>query len=108
MKFLRVGVCALVVFGLASHGGVEDWARGVFETGAGLLCLAWALWIYFTKEEQIVFSPLLPPLAALTLIACGQWFFRGTASPYRTRMELLLLVSNLIVLFVAGQAFRTL
>lgn len=108
MKFLRVGICALVVFGVAAHGGVEDWARAVFETGAGLLFLGWALWIYFRKEEQIVFSPLLPPLASFTLIVCGQWFFRGTASPYSTRVELLLLLSDLIVLFVAVQAFRTL
>jgi len=108
MKFLRVGIWALVVFGVAAHGGVEDWARAVFETGAGLLFLAWALWIYFRKEEQIVFSPLLPPLASFTLMVCGQWFFRGTTSPYSTRMELLLVLSDLIVLFVAVQAFRTL
>jgi O-antigen ligase len=108
MKFLRAGIYALVVFGVAAHGGVEDWARAVFETGAGLLFLAWALWIYFRKEEQIVFSPLLPPLASFTLIVCGQWFFRGTASPYSTRMELLLLLADLIVLFVAVQSFRTL
>src|SRR5713226_3302644 len=108
MKFLRFGICALAVFAVAAHGGVEDWARAVFETGAGLLFFAWALWIYFTQEEQIVLSPLLPPLAALFLIACGQWFFRGTASSYSTRMELLLLLSDLILLFLAVQAFRTL
>src|SRR5437016_8459251 len=108
MKFLRAATCALVVFGVAAHGGVEDWARAVFETGAGLLFLAWALWIYFTEEEQVVLSPLLPPMAAFSLVVCGQWFFHGTASSYSTRMELLLLVSDLIVLFVAVQAFRTL
>ena len=108
MKFLRAAICALVVFGVAAHGGVEDWARAVFETGAGLLFLAWALRIYFTKEEQVVPSPLLPPMAAFSLMVCGQWFFHGTASSYSTRMELLLLVSDLIVLFVAVQAFRTL
>jgi O-antigen ligase len=108
MKFLRVGICALVVFGVAAHGGVEDWARAIFETGAGLLFLAWALWIYFSKEEQIVFSPLLPPLASFALIVCYQLFFRDTASTYSTRMELLLLLADLIVLFVAVQAFRVL
>ena len=108
MRFLRFGICALVVFAVAAHGGVEDWAQAVFETGTGLLLLAWALWIYFTREEQVVFSPLLPPLAALVLIVCGQWFFHGTASSYSTRMDLLLLVSDLILLFLAVQAFRTL
>src|SRR5437660_4119825 len=108
MRWLRFGICALIVFAVAAHGGVEDWARAVFETGAGLLVLAWAVWIYFTQEEQIVFSPLLPPLAAFSLVVCAQWFFHGTASSYNTRMELLLLVSDLVLLFLAVQAFRTL
>src|SRR6266581_9402115 len=108
MRFLRAAICALVVFGVAAHGGVEDWARAVFETGAGLLFVTWALWIYFRKEEQVVFSPLLRSLGAFSLVVCGQWFFHGTASSYTTRIELLLLVSDLIVLFVAVQAFRTL
>jgi O-antigen ligase len=108
MKFLRVGICALVVFGVAAHGGVEDWARAVLETGAGLLFLAWSVWLYFNREEQPVFSPLLLPLVTLSLIVLGQLFFRWTASPYHTRMELLLLLADLIVLFLAVQAFRTL
>jgi O-antigen ligase len=108
MKFLRVGICALVVFGVAAHGGVEDWARAILETGAGLLFLAWSVWLYFNREEQPVFSSLLLPLVTLLLIVLGQLFFRWTASPYHTRMELLLLLADLIVLFLAVQAFRTL
>jgi O-antigen ligase len=108
MKFLRVGICALVAFAVAGHGGVEDWARAVLEIGAGLLFLAWSLWLYFNREEQPVFSPLLPPLAALAIVVLGQLFFRGTASPYNTRVELLLLLADLMVLFLAVQAFRTL
>ena len=108
MKFLRVGICALVVFAVAAHGGVEDWARAVIETGAGLLFLVWALWFYFNDQEQPVFSPLLPPLVALFLIVLGQWFFHATASSYNTRIELLLLLAGLILLFLAVQAFRTL
>ena len=108
MRLLRFGICALAVFAVAAHGGVEDWARAVFETGAGLLFLAWAVWIYFTQEDEVIISPLLPPLAALSLIVLGQLAFHGTASSYSTRMELLLLVSDLVLLFLAVQAFRTL
>jgi O-antigen ligase len=108
MRFLRFGICALVVFAVAAHGGVEDWARAVFETGAGLLFLGWSIWIFFKREQHPVLSPLLPPLAALSLIVLAQWFFRWTASPYNTRIELLLLLADLIVLFLAVQAFRTL
>jgi O-antigen ligase len=108
MKFLRVGICALIVFAVAAHGGVEDWARAVIETGAGLLFLVWALWIHFNDQEQPIFSPLLPPLAVFSLIVMGQWFFHATASSYNTRIELLLLLADLIILFLAVQAFRTL
>ena len=108
MRLLRFGICALAVFAVGAHGGVEDWARAVFETGAGLLFLAWAVWIYFTQEDEVIISPLLPPLAALSLIVLGQLAFHGTASSYSTRMELLLLVSDLVLLFLAVQAFRTL
>ena len=108
MRFLRFGICALVVFAVAAHGGVEEWAQALFETGAGLLFLAWSIWIFFNREEQPVLSSLLPPLAALSFIVLGQWFFRWTVSPYNTRIELLLLLADLIVLFLAVQAFRTL
>jgi O-antigen ligase len=108
MKLLRIGICSLVVFAVAAHGGVEDWARAVLETGAGLLFLAWALWIFFHRDVQPILSPLLLPLAALLLIVFGQWFFHGTVSPFNTRMELLLLLADLLVLFLAVQAFRTL
>ena len=108
MKFLRLGICALVVFAVASHGAVEEWASAVFESGAGILFVAWAVRFYFKRKEEIAISPLLPPLAALALLVVGQWFFRMTTSPYNTRMELSLLLADLVLLFLAVQAFRTL
>ncbi len=108
MKFLRFGICALVAFAVVAHGGVEDWARAVIESGAGLLFLFWALWIYFNEKEQPVLSPLLLPLALFSLLVLGQWFFHATASSYNTRLEFLLLLACLLLLFLAVQAFRTL
>jgi O-antigen ligase len=108
MSVLRFGVCALVVFGVLAHGAVEDWARAVLETGAGLLFLAWAVNAFLKEEEQLLISPLLPPLAAFSLVVLGQWAFHRTASAYNTRVELQLLLAYLIVLFVAVQVFRTL
>jgi hypothetical protein len=108
MRFIRIGICALVVFGVASHGAVEDWARAVLEIGAALLFLAWAVGAYLTEEHQLVVSPLLLPLVALLLLALGQWVFHRTASPYSTRIELQLLLADILLLFLAAQAFRTL
>lgn len=108
MKFLRFGIYALLVFAVAAHGAVEDWARAVLETGAGLLFLAWAVRAYFQKQEQLVISPLLPPLLALSLVVLGQWAFHGTASAFNTRLELQLLLADVLLLFLAAQVFRKL
>jgi len=106
MKFLRIGICALVVFGVAAHGAVEDWARAVLESGTGLLFAVWAVQQYFSDRE-IVLPPLVPPLIALALLALGQLAFRGTVSPYDTRLELQLLLTYALLLFMAAQLFRT-
>jgi O-antigen ligase len=108
MKLFRIGICALVVFSVASHGAVEDWARAVLEIGAVLLFLAWAVRAYLTQEHQLIISPLLLPLVSLLLVALGQWFFHRTASSYQTRMELQLLLADILLLFLASQVFRTL
>ena len=108
MTFLRVGLCALIIFAVAAHGGVEDWARAVLETGIAFLFLIWALRFYYNEQEQPAFSPLLPPLALFFLVGLSQWFFRATVSPYSTRIELLLLLATLLFLFLGVQVFRTL
>jgi O-antigen ligase len=107
MKFLRVGVCALLVFGVLAHGGVEDWARMVLECGAALLLVAWAVRVYARREEQIVVPPLLLPLGALLLVVVFQWAAFRTEWAYGTRTELQLLLTDIIVLFLTAQAFRT-
>src|SRR5690348_8378197 len=108
MKFLRIGICALIVFGVASHGAVEDWARATLEIGVGLLFLAWAVRVYLQEEHQLVVSPLLFPLVCLLLIVLAQLVFHRTASSYATRLDFQLLLADILLLFLAGQAFRTL
>src|SRR5882672_8639839 len=108
MKPLRIAICALAVFGALAHGGVEEWALAVFETGAGILFFLWALFALLFKEKEIVFPTILPPLLAFAGVVGLQWFFRRTASPYDTRMQLQLLLADIILVFLASQAFRTL
>jgi O-antigen ligase len=107
MRLLQIGLCGVLVFAIAAHGSVEDWARAVFETSAGLLFLFWAVRAYLTREDIVFISPLLPPLFALILLALGQLLFRGTVSPYDTRIELQLLIALTVLLFLATQAFPT-
>ena len=94
---------------MLSHGAVEAWARGILETAAGILLLVWAVTFLLSKKEcPIVLPPLLFPLLALALLAGAQLAFRLTTSPFTTRIELQLMLSMLVLFFLAAQAFRTL
>jgi O-antigen ligase len=107
MRLLQIGLCAVLVFAIAAHGAVEAWALAVLETSAGLLFLYWGVRTYIARGESVFISPLLPPLLALVFVVLGQLLFRGTASPYDTRVALQLLTALTLFLFLAAQAFRT-
>ena len=107
MRLLRFAFYALIVFAVAAHGAVEDWARAVLESGAAFLFLAWAVRALLQEQEQLVISPLLPPLVAFSLVTLGQWLFHATVSPYSTRLELQLLFADVVLVFLASQLFRT-
>ena len=107
MKLLRFGICALLAFSVLAHGGVEDWARAVFETAAGLLFLYWALRFYLRGGSSLFLSPLLFPLAAFLLAVLAQWLFHISVSPFETRLEWQLLLADFLLLFLAVQVFRT-
>ena len=109
MKPVRLGIFAIIAFAVLSHGAVEAWARGILEAAAGILLLVWAvLFLLSKKEGPIVLPPLLFPLLALALLATAQLAFRLTTSPFTTRIELQLMLSMLVLCFLAAQAFRTL
>ena len=108
MKLVRVGILTVIVFAVLSHGAVEPWAQGLLEAAAGALLVLWALLFFFSKKEQeIVLPPLLFPLLAFSLLVFVQLAFHLTASPFTTRIQLQLLLSMLILFFLAAQAFRT-
>jgi len=109
MRALRAGICGVIAFAVLSHGAVEDWAQSVVECSAGILLVYWAVnFLFARKDEKIVLPALFFPLAALAMVVLAQLAMHLTASPYTTRFELQLLLSVLILLFLAAQAFRTL
>jgi len=108
MKALRIAICTLLAFGVLAHGGVEDWALAVFETSAGVLFFLWTLFFALHREEEIVFPSVLAPLVAFACVVAAQLLLRRTASAYATRIDFQLLVADMILVFLAAQAFRTL
>lgn len=107
MKFLRAGICALLAFAVAAHGGVEDWAIAVLEIATSLLLLGWAVRAVFQKEESPQIPVILVPLSLFALVVFAQWAFHLTLYGYATRMELQLLVAYVILIFLSAQAFQT-
>jgi O-antigen ligase len=109
MKPVRIGIFAIIAFAVLSHGAVEAWARGILEAAAGILLLVWAVPFLVSKKKcPMVLPPLLFPLVALALLAAAQLAFGLTTSPFTTRVELQLMLSMLVLFFLAAQAFRTL
>src|SRR4030081_934630 len=93
MKFVRIGICALLAFGVLAHGGVEDWSRAVFETGVALLFLAWAVRFYLHSEETIQISPLLPPMVGFLVVVLAQLLFSTSDTPSNPHQEFMLLLA---------------
>ena len=108
MKPVRIALCVLLAFGVLAHGGVEDWAIAVFETVVGLVFFLWAVFFVLFEKREVVLPSILPPLLAFACVTGIQWFFHRTASPQATRIQWLLLLADLVFIFLAAQAFRTL
>ncbi|GAC1633026.1 MAG: hypothetical protein NVS9B14_07080 [Candidatus Acidiferrum sp.] len=107
MRALRIAICGLLAFGVLAHGGVEDWALAVFETSAGILFLLWVVFYVLHHEKEIVFPGILAPLLGFAGVVALQLLFRRTESSFATRLDLQLLLADIILIFLAAQAFRT-
>jgi O-antigen ligase len=105
MRFLRIGICGLLAFAVLAFGATEEWSQAVLEAGAAVLLLVWAVEQYRRRAEQLVIPPEFLPLFAFALVAVVQLVFHFTASRYYTRIELQLLTTYLIVIFLMSQAF---
>jgi O-antigen ligase len=105
MKPVRVGICCLLAFAVLSFGAVEEWSQAVLEVGASLLLVFWAIRLYYRKADHFYIPREIPPLAAFALVVVLQIVFHLTASRYFTRIELQLLLTYLIVVFLMSQAY---
>jgi hypothetical protein len=107
MRPIRAGICVLVAFAVLAHGVVEPWSEAVLEVGAGILLLVWVVKALTDDEFELVWNPLLVPLAAFWIVAAVQWAAGITMVPFLTRMELLKYSAILALFFLCVQSFRT-
>jgi O-antigen ligase len=105
MKFFRFGICFLLAFAVLAFGAVEEWSQAVLEVGASILLIAWAIRQLRDETEEITVPGEIFPLVAFALLVCVQLAFHLTASRYYTRIDLQLLLTYLIVMFLVSQSF---
>ena len=106
MRLLRAGVCLLVAFSVVAHGVVEVWSESVFEIGAALLFLGWALVAVRTEEAKIEWNGLHWAIAGLLAWATVQLVLRITVYPFLTWTGMLRWGAIALVFFVSTQVFR--
>ena len=63
----------LVAFAVLAHGTVEPWSEAVLEVGAAVLLLIWVATALLDKEFELIWNPLLLPLAAFWVVGAVQW-----------------------------------
>lgn len=105
MKLVRVGICCLLAFGVLAFGATEEWSQAVLEVGASAVLVFWAIRQYYLEGDELFISQEILPLAAFGLVGLVQFAFHLTASRYYTRVELQLLFTYLIVVFLISQAY---
>jgi O-antigen ligase len=105
MRFFRVGICCLLAFAVLAFGAAEEWSQAVLIVGASVLLVVWVLRQYRLRAELLFISNEFLPLGALAFVVVVQLVFHLTASRYDTRIELQLLGTYLIVLFLMSQAY---
>lgn len=106
MSVVRVGICVLLAFSVLAFGAVEEWAQAVIEVGFSLLLVYFAIYTYVQKRDQVFFSPLLLPLGAFAVLVTVQLALHKTFSVYDTRIQLQLLLTYLILIFLLSQAYQ--
>lgn len=107
MRALRIGLCVLLAFAVASFGAVEVWSESIVEIGAAILLAAWVCMAVLSGEKEVHWNPLNWPLLAFCGIGAAQLLFHATVYSFLTRAELLRAIACVIFFFLSTQAFRS-
>ena len=106
-RVLVFGLCLLLIFGVLAFGAVEDWSTFVFELGAIVLFIIWALKELSSREIELSPNPLYLPASLFLAVVLAQLGLKTSAYLYATRYEALRYVSYGIVLFLIAECVRT-
>lgn len=108
MNWLSLSRGILLVLLFASplaFGAVEPWAWTALSVAVSVACLCWGISCVQQRSMAIVWTPLYVPGLAFLLLGLGQLFLKRTIDPIATRDSLLMLITDLIIFFLAVNLF---
>ena len=107
MKAIRIGICALLAFAVATFGGVEWWGVGILELSAVALLFVWGIYTVCRQRVEILWNWLYLPLLGIAALVAIQRINGLSVYAYATQTELLKGLAYLILCFLAAESFRT-
>ena len=105
MNLVRLGVCALVTFGVLAFGADPPWAQLVLEAGAAALLLLWAGLAIRQREIGLRFPRIFLPAALLLGLGIAQCVLGASAYRHATELELVRESGCLLIALLAAQVF---
>jgi O-antigen ligase len=103
---LALGLCAVLIFAVLAFGAVEKWSTFIFEAGAAVLFLVWAVKQLVSRKVKLSKNPLYLPALLFFGLILVQVVLRQSAYVYVTEYDTLKYVSYGILLLIAGESVR--
>ncbi len=107
MKWIRIGICTLIVLAVLSFGGVEPWGQAIVEIGTAILLVFWGALVIRRGKLELRWNWLYLPLLGLGLVASLQLVFGLSVYPYLTKIELLKWASGGLLFLLTMESFES-
>jgi O-antigen ligase len=105
-NILFLGLFLLLVFAIGAFGTVEPWSIFIFESGALVLFVIWAIKQVAQKHFALQWNPLYPAFAVLAGVVAIQLTLGLTAYRAATLEQSLRYLAYLFLIVVANDVFR--
>src|SRR5262245_45776889 len=103
---LLVGLFFLLAFAIVAFGAVEPWSVFIFELGALVLFVIWALKQVVQKHFSLQWNPLYPAFAVIAAVASIQLTLGLSAYRAATLEQSLRSMAYIFLIVVANDVFR--
>jgi O-antigen ligase len=103
---LLIGLFLLLAFAIVAFGAVEPWSIFIFEAGALLLFVIWAIKQFAHTQFALRWNPLYPAFAMVASVVALQLALGLSANRAATTEQSLKYLAYMFLIVVANDVFR--